>query len=75
VNIESEVGKPTSLAMLELVIRLQTPFTTRELIKCLSKVLDGTPIACGLGINKGPYVVFRVSFSTTIMSVVFSFKS
>ncbi len=41
VNIESEVGEPTSLAMLELVTILQTPSTTREPIECLSKVLHG----------------------------------
>jgi hypothetical protein len=75
VNVESEVGQPSSLAMLELVTRLWTPFVTREPIECLSKVLDGTPVACGLGINRGPYVVFRVFFSTTIMSLVLSFKS
>jgi hypothetical protein len=75
VNVESEVGKPISLVMLELMIKLRTPFVTCELIKCFSKVLDGTPIACGLGINRGPDVVFRVSFSTAIMSLVLSFKS
>ncbi len=75
VNVKSEVREPTSLAMLELVTRLQTPFATRELIECFSKVLDGTLIACGLGIGRGPDVVFRVSFSTTIMSLVLSFKS
>ncbi len=75
VNVELEVGKPTSLAMLELVTRLRTPFTTREPIECLSKVLDGTFVACGLGISRGLDVVFRVSSSTAIMSLVFSFKS
>ncbi len=74
-NVESEVGKPTNLTMLELVTRLQTSFATREPIECLSKVLDGTPIACGSGISRRPDVVFRVSFSTAIMSLVFSFKS
>jgi hypothetical protein len=49
--------------------------TTREQIKCLSKVLDGTPVACGSGICKGLDVVFRVSFNTVIMSLVLSFKS
>ncbi len=73
-NVKSEVGKPTSLAMLELVTRLQTPSTTCELIKCLSKVLNGTLIACGSRIGRGPDVLFRVSFSTAIMSLVFSFK-
>jgi hypothetical protein len=61
--------------MLELMTRLRTPFTTREAIEYLSKVLDGTPIACGLGISRRPNVVFKVSFNTTIMSLVFSFKS
>jgi hypothetical protein len=75
VNVESEVGKPTSLAMLELVTRLRTPYVTRELIECLSKVLDGTSVACESGIGRGLAVVFRVSFSTTIMSLVLSFKS
>jgi hypothetical protein len=51
------------------------PFTTCELIECLSKVLDGTPIACGSRIGRGLDVVFRVSFSTRIMSLVFGFKS
>ncbi len=75
VNVESKVGVPTSLAMLELVTRLQTPFTTCEPIECLSKVLDGTLIACGSRIDRGLNVVFRVSFSTVIMSLVLSFKS
>jgi len=75
VNVESKVREPISLTMLELVIRLWTPFATREPIECLSKVLDGTPVACGLGIGKRLDVVFRVSFNTTIMSLVFSFKS
>jgi hypothetical protein len=74
-NVESKVGEPTSLAMLKLMTKLQTPSTTCELIKCLSKVLDGTPTACGSGIGKRPDVMFRVSFSTTIMSLVLSFKS
>ncbi len=73
-NVESKVGKPTSLTMLELVIRLQTPFTTHEPIECLSKVLDETYVACGLGIGRGLNVVFRVSFNTAIMSLVLSFK-
>ncbi len=68
VNVELEVGEPTSLAMLKLVSRLQTPSPTREQIECLSKVLDGTHVACGSRIGRGPDVVFRVSFSTTIMS-------
>ncbi len=61
--------------MLILVIRLWTPSTTREPIKCLSKVLDGTFVACGSWIGKGPDVVFMVSFSTVIMSLVLNFKS
>jgi hypothetical protein len=61
--------------MLELVTKLQMPSITRESIKCFSKVLDGTPITCGLRIGKGPDVVFRVSFSSAIMSLVLSFKS
>jgi len=75
VNVKSKVGKPTSLAMLELMTKLRTPSTTCELIECLSKVLDGTPIAHGLGIGRRPDVVFRVFFCTTIMSLVLSFKS
>jgi hypothetical protein len=51
------------------------PFATHELIECLSKVLDGTPIACGSRIGRGLDVVFRVSFNITIMSLVLSFKS
>ncbi len=74
-NVESEVGEPTSLTMLELVTKLRTPSVTREPIKCLSKVLDGTLIAYGSGISRGPDVVFRVSFSIAIMSLVLSFKS
>ncbi len=53
-SVESKVGEPTNLAMLELVTKLRTPSSTCEPIECLSKVLDGTPIACGLGIGKGP---------------------
>jgi hypothetical protein len=63
VNVKSNVGKPISLAMLELVTKLQTPSTTCERIECLSKVLDGTFIAYGLGIGRRLDVVFRVSFS------------
>ncbi len=74
VNVESEVGELTNLAMIKLVIRLRTPFTTREPIECLSKVLDGTHVACGSGIGRGPDVVFRVYFSIAIMSLVLSFK-
>ncbi len=69
-NVKLEVGETTSLALLELMTRLRTPSTTRELIECFSKVLDGSPIACGLGIGRGPDVVFRVSFRATIMSLV-----
>jgi hypothetical protein len=61
--------------MLKLVTRLRTPSATREPIECFSKVLDGTPIACGSGIGRWPNVVFRVSFNITIMSLVLSFKS
>jgi hypothetical protein len=50
------------------------PFTTRELIECFSKVLDGTLVACGSRIGRGPDVVFKVSFDTAIMSLVFNFK-
>ncbi len=52
-DVESEVGEPTSLAILELVTGLRTPFATREPIECLSEVLNGTPIACGLRIGIG----------------------
>ncbi len=41
VNVESKVGEPISLSMLELMTKLRMPSTTHELIKCLSKVLDG----------------------------------
>jgi hypothetical protein len=75
VNVRSEVGEPTSLAMLELMTRLRTPSIIGEPIECFSKVLDGTPIACGSGIDGGPNVVFNVSSSIAIMSLVFSFKS
>jgi len=75
VNVESDVGGPTNLNMLQLVIRLRTPSTTRELIECLSKVLDGTFVACGSRIGRRPDVVFKVSFNTIIMSLVLSFKS
>ncbi len=74
-NVELEVREPSSLAMLELMIRLRTPPATRELIDYISKVLDGTPVACGSGIGKGPDVVFHVSFNIVIMSLVLSFKS
>jgi len=43
--------------------------------RIFSKVLDGTPVACGWGIGIEPNVVFRVSFSTAIMSLVLNFKS
>jgi hypothetical protein len=74
VNVESEVGECTSWAMLKLVTRSRTPSTTRESIECLSKVWDGTPIACGSRIGRGPDVMFRVSSNIAIMSLVFSFK-
>ncbi len=74
-NVELEVGKPTSLAMLELMTKLQTPYVTVEPIEHLSKVLDGTPISYGSRIGRRPDVVFKVSFSTTIMSLVLNFKS
>jgi hypothetical protein len=69
VNVESKAREPTSLTVLELMIRLRTPSPTHELIECLFKVLDGTPIACGLGSGKGLDAMFRVSFSITIMSL------
>jgi len=75
VNVKSKVGEPISLTMLELMTRLQTPSITREPIECVSKVLNGTLVACGLGIGRGPDVVFRVFSSIVIMSLVFSFKS
>jgi hypothetical protein len=59
VNVELEVRELTSLAMLEQMTRSRMPFITHEPIECLSKVLDGTPIACGSGIGRGPNVVFR----------------
>jgi len=68
VNIESEVGEPTSLTMLELVIKLRMPSATHEAIECFSKVLDTNPVTCGSGISRGPNVVFKVFFSTTLMS-------
>ncbi len=74
-NVESEVGEPISLTMLELMTRLRTPSTIGEPIECLSKVLDGTPLACGSRIGGGFDVVFKVSSSIGIMSLVLSFKS
>ncbi len=73
-NVELEVGEPTSLTMLELVTRLRMPSITREPIECLSKVLDETPMVCGSGIGRGFDVMCRVSFSIAIMSLMFSFK-
>jgi hypothetical protein len=64
VNVELEVGEPISLAMLQLMTILRMPFATCEPIECLSKVLDGTLVACGSRIERGPDVVFRLSFST-----------
>jgi hypothetical protein len=75
VTVESEVGEPTNLTMLKLMTKLRRPFTTGEPIECFSKVLVGTPVTCGSKISKGLDVVFRVSFSTAIMSLVLSFKS
>jgi hypothetical protein len=75
VNVELEVREPTSLTMLKLVTRLWTPFVTCEPIECLSKALDGTLVACGSWIDRGPGVVFKESFGTAIMSLVLSFKS
>jgi hypothetical protein len=60
--------------MLELVIKLWTPSSTCELIECLSKVLDGTPVACGSKIGRRPNVMFRVSCSTATMSLVLNLK-
>ncbi len=74
-NVESEVGKPTSLAMLKLMTILRMPSATCEPIECLSKVLDGTFVACGSRIGRGLVVVFKVPFSIAIMSLVLSFKS
>ncbi len=74
-NVESKVGEPTSLAMLELVTKLRMPSTTCEPIECLSKLLDGTPVACGSKIGRGPDVMFRVFFSIAFMSLVLNFKS
>jgi hypothetical protein len=51
------------------------PYATREPIECLSKVLDGTFVACGSEISKGPNAVFKVSFNIKIMFMVLSFKS
>jgi len=72
VNVESEVRKPTNLAMLELVTILRMPFAIGEPIKCFSKVLDGTPIACGLGIGRRSDVVF-VSHTHITMCSNFNF--
>jgi hypothetical protein len=32
-------------------------FTFYKIIECLSKVLNGTPVACGSGIGRGPDVI------------------
>jgi hypothetical protein len=56
------------------MIWVRMPFATCEPIECFSKVLNRTPLTCGLGIGKGPDVVFRVSFSIAIMSLVLSLK-
>jgi hypothetical protein len=75
VDVESKVAEPISLARLKLVTRLRTTSIINELIECLSKVLDRTHVACGFRIGREHDVVFKVSFSTTIMSLVLSFKS
>ncbi len=75
VNVELEVAERINLTMLELVTKLRTLFTTRKPIEYLSKVLDGTHVACGSRIGRGPNVVLRVSFSIVIMSMVLNFKS
>jgi hypothetical protein len=75
VNVESKVREPISLAMLKLVTKLQMPSITHEPIEWLFKVLDRTFLACRLRIGKEPNVMFRISFSTIIMSLVLSFKS
>ncbi len=49
-NVKLEVGEPTSLAMLELMTKLRMPSAICELIECLSKVLDGNPVACYQGL-------------------------
>ncbi len=46
------------------------PFITCEPIECLSEVLDGTPVACGSGIGRISNVMFKVSFSIAIMTLV-----
>jgi hypothetical protein len=74
VNVELEVGKPTNLAMLELMTKLRMPSTTCEPMECLSKVLDGTPVTCGSKIGRGFDVMFKVSFSISIMSLVTNFN-
>jgi hypothetical protein len=58
-----------------LAHNLASPYLNREpKARVGTKVLDGTPIACGLGIGKGLDVMFRVSVRLAIMSLVFSFK-
>ncbi len=73
-NVESKVGEPINLAMLELVMRLRMLSTTHEPIECLSKVLDGTHVTCGSRI-RGPDVMFNIFFSIAIMCLVLNFKS
>jgi hypothetical protein len=75
VNVKSKVRESINLVVLKLVTRLRMPSATHEPIECLSKLLDGTPIACRSGIGRGLHVVFRVSFSIVIMSLVLCFKS
>jgi hypothetical protein len=60
VNVKSEIGEPTSLTMIKVMPRLRMP-STCEPTESFSKVLDGTLVACGSGIDRGPDVVFRVS--------------
>jgi hypothetical protein len=55
--------------------KLRTLSITREPIECFSKVLDGTPVARGLGISKRLDVMFKVSFNIAIMSLMLKFKS
>jgi hypothetical protein len=54
VNVESKVWEPIGLTMLEPMTKWQTPFLTHEPIECLSKVLNGTFVTCGLRISRGP---------------------
>jgi hypothetical protein len=49
--------KPRVATSMLLMTILWAPSATREPIECLSKVLDGTHVACGLGIGRGHDVV------------------